>query len=167
MLLCSLTFFLTAWGCSVAKMTSSFCSAPPSMASIWTLGLLQKKHRQKAGHTRGLQQQGVPEAMAVPRGHAGPSVPPCRVPASHSSSRRGALPCASLAAPAPLTLPLRRASAPEQPFVSLLASPSPPAPGCLLPCWFSDTLLRRRAPTLQRSRAPASPGEGPACPLGL
>lgn len=36
-----LTFFLTARGCSVARITRSFCRAPPSMASICTLGLLQ------------------------------------------------------------------------------------------------------------------------------
>lgn len=35
-----LAFFLAGRGWSVARMTSSFCRAPPSMASTWTFGLL-------------------------------------------------------------------------------------------------------------------------------
>lgn len=42
------TFFFTVRGCSVARITSSFCRAPPSMASTWTFGLLGGKNR-KAG----------------------------------------------------------------------------------------------------------------------
>lgn len=39
------TFFFTVRGCSVARTTSSFCKAPPSMASTWTFGLLWGEHR--------------------------------------------------------------------------------------------------------------------------
>lgn len=59
-----LTFFLTARGCSVARITRSFCSAPPSIASIWTLGLLQGK-KQRAGHQQSGAQQGGTDSRSV------------------------------------------------------------------------------------------------------
>lgn len=59
-----LTFFLTARGCSVARITRSFCSAPPSIASIWTLGLLQGK-KQRAGHQQSGAWQGGTDSRSV------------------------------------------------------------------------------------------------------
>jgi len=61
---CPLTFFLTARGCSVARITRSFCSAPPSIASTWTLGLLRGK-KQKAGHHQSRAWQGGTDPGSV------------------------------------------------------------------------------------------------------
>lgn len=117
---CLLTFFLTACGCSVATMTSSFCSAPPSIASIWTLGLLQKKHT-KMCHTQGA------DGMAVQMG---------KRLLGHS--------CCPAVCPRPAHLPPARS--PPSSLPCSYCSINPPAPHCL--CSLMASVLALASPSL-------------------
>lgn len=60
----SLTFFLTARGCSVARVTRSFCSAPASIASTCTLGLLQGEEQRGCHQQSGARQGGMDAGSA-------------------------------------------------------------------------------------------------------
>lgn len=99
-------------------MTSSFCSAPPSIASIWTLGLLQKKHT-KACHTQRA------EGMAVQMG----------------TGLLG-LSCCPAVCPRPAHLPPARS--PPSPLPCSYCSINPPAPLCL--CSLTASVLASPPP---------------------